>query len=315
MSSPPTERESSTALITTFVTMHTFAWTCCLIIITTVVFSPEIHRQSTWINLTISWIIACFVYAFLLTTGELYKANPNPGICLFQAVLVDAVSSLVAGMMLALSLQLWFNLRSNPFKSTGTPQRRDTLLIVVPYVVPFIEFFATIGYAVQHPQEVALTKSGMFCGLTNPIFGRISFIYSAILMVPTASAQAVLWHYSYWNWYKLSKNNRNALATMVRLGLFTVFGIVGVLVSLLDLTNQVDLSVVNILESLPPVSFVLIFGLQQDLFRAWIFWLTCSSVPKPASGMWSRIRSIGTESYSTENEQRRPPSSSESTII
>ncbi|KAJ3915423.1 hypothetical protein F5877DRAFT_81859 [Lentinula edodes] len=301
MSNSPAERESFTAFITAFVAMHTFAWICCFIIIITVVFSPNINRQSTWINLNISWIIACFVFAFLLTTGQLYKTSPHPSVCLFQAAAVDAVSSLVAGTMLALSLQLWLNLRLNSGNLTGmSPQQRDTLLIVMPYVVPLIEFLASLGYAGQHPQQVALTDSGMFCGFTNPIPGRIASIYSAILMIPTASAQVALWHYSYRNWYKISKNSRNDLVTMIRLGLFTVFGIVSVIVSILNLTMQVNSSVVNILESLPPVSFVFIFGLQQDLFRAWMFWRTYPTVLKSTSTVWSGIRLIKTP---TENEQ------------
>ncbi|KAJ3932558.1 MAG: hypothetical protein NXY57DRAFT_1002410 [Lentinula lateritia] len=264
--------------------MHTFAWICCLIIIITVVFSPNINRQSTWINLNISWIIACFVFAFLLTTGQLYKTSPHPSVCLFQAAAVNAVSSLVAGTMLALSLQLWLNFRFNSGNLT----------------VPLIQFLASLGYAGQHPQQVALTDSGMFCGFTDPIPGRIASIYSAVLMIPTASAQVLLWRYTYRNWYKISKNSRNDLITMIRLGLFTVFGIVGVIVSILNLTMQVNSSVVNILESLPPVCFVFIFGLQEDLFRAWMFWRTYPSVLKSTSTVWSGIRLI---KMPTENEQ------------
>ncbi|KAJ4476358.1 hypothetical protein C8J55DRAFT_606820 [Lentinula edodes] len=301
MPNSPAGRESFTALITTFVAMHTFAWICCLIIIITVVSSPNINRQSTWINLNISWIIACFVFAFLLTTGQLHKTSPHPSVCLFQAAAVNAVSSLVAGTMLALSLQLWLNFRFNSGNLTGmSSQQRDTLLIAMPYVVPLIEFLASLGYAGQHPQQVALTDSGMFCGFTDPIPGRIASIYSAVLMIPTASAQVLLWRYTYRNWYKISKNSRNDLITMIRLGLFTVFGIVGVIVSILNLTMQVNSSVVNILESLPPVCFVFIFGLQEDLFRAWMFWRTYPSMLKSTSTVWSGIRLI---KMPTENEQ------------
>ncbi|KAJ3784969.1 hypothetical protein GGU10DRAFT_434867 [Lentinula aff. detonsa] len=307
----PAGRESSTALISAFVTIHTFSWTSCLIIVVTVVLSPNIRRQSTWINLNISWIIACFIYAFLLTTEQLYKTNPQPGVCLFQAAAVDAVSSLVAGAMLALALQLWYNLRSNSVRPILAARQRDLLLIAMPYVVPLIEFFATLGYAVQHPQQVTLTESGMFCGLTTPIPGKISSLYSAILMIPTVSAQALLWVYSYQNWYKVSGNSGNALATMIRLGLFTLFGIVGVMVSIFNLTNQVNPSVVNILESLPPLSFVFIFGLQQDLLHTWMFWRQ-PTISQPTTGAWSRIQIVNMQKLS-EVEQSRPSSATKPT--
>ncbi|KAJ3763540.1 hypothetical protein EV360DRAFT_66231 [Lentinula raphanica] len=252
-----TGRKSSTALITTFITIHTFAWTTCLIMIITVFLSPAIHRQSTWVNLNISWIMACFVYAFLLPTGQLYNPDPQFGVCLFQAAAVYAVQSLVAGTMLALSLQVWWNIqRSKAGSPTMSTRHRDAILIIFPYIVPAIELIVIASYAGRNSQKVILTESGMFCGLTTPI--------------------------PYRNWYQVSGSVGNALATMVRLAMFTLVGIVGVIfdrpwlnrVNILDLINPFDPSIVNILESLPPLAFVFIFGLQQDILRAWTgrFW-------------------------------------------
>ncbi|KAJ3976627.1 hypothetical protein EV361DRAFT_258694 [Lentinula raphanica] len=275
MSGDSTGRKSSTALITTFITIHTFAWTTCLIMIITVFLSPAIHRQSTWVNLNISWIIACFVYAFLLPTGQLYNPDPQFGVCLFQAAAVYAVQSLVAGTMLALSLQVWWNIqRSKAGSPTMSTRQRDAILIIFPYIVPAIELIVIASYAGRNSQKVILTESGMFCGLTTPIPGRISAFYSATLMILTTCAQGLLWQYSYRNWYQVSGSVGNALATMVRLAMFTLVGIVGVIVNILDLINPFDPSIVNILESLPPLAFVFIFGLQQDILRAWTgrFW-------------------------------------------
>ncbi|KAE9399396.1 hypothetical protein BT96DRAFT_994015 [Gymnopus androsaceus JB14] len=268
-------RESSVSLITAFVTMHTFAWICCSIIIITVILCPgKIHRQSTWINLNFSWIVACFIFAFLLTTGQLFKADPDPSICTFQAAAVNTVPSLIAGTMLAFTLQLWFNIHLNPNRTATimSPRNRDKLLIIVPYVVPFIEFFASLGYALQNPHQVSLTDSGMFCGITNPIPGQFSAIYSALLMIPTLFVQGILSLYIYRNWYRFTANNRNTLGIIVRLAMFTFFGVIGIVVSLINLASPANSSEANILESLPPISFVFIFGFQEDIFRVWMFW-------------------------------------------
>jgi hypothetical protein len=116
--------------IAAFVTIHTFAWTCSSIIILTVVLSPNIQRLPTWINLNLSWIMACFVFAFLLTTGQLYEANPSPNICSFQAAAVNAIPSLIAGTTLALALQLWFNIHLLPAKRICVISSRNRDLIV-----------------------------------------------------------------------------------------------------------------------------------------------------------------------------------------
>ncbi|KIK65058.1 hypothetical protein GYMLUDRAFT_39463 [Collybiopsis luxurians FD-317 M1] len=298
--SPGAQREQSSSLITAFVTMHTFVWISSIVIILTVILSPNIHRQSTWINLNLSWIITCFVFAFLLTSGQLFNANPDSNVCLFQAAGVNAVTSLTAGTMLALALQLWFNINPNSARrESRLARRRDILLITVPYIVPLIEFLASVGYAVQNRQEVVLTDSGMFCGMTNPTLRKISAIYSAVLMIPTVVFLVLLSVYVYRNRLQLS-----GTTIIIRFGLFILFGVVGTIASVIDLTDQADSSVANILESLPPVSFVLIFGLQEDLLRVWMFWRA-----PPKKSWHTRLRSPP-QSYSSEIElgQTRPMS-------
>jgi hypothetical protein len=271
---------TSASFIITFVTMHTFVWISCSIMILTVVFYSNKHPQPKWINLNFSWILACFVFAFLLTTGQLFEANPDPSICLFQAAGVNAVTTLTAGTTLAFALQLWFNVvldsYSNPTRRQVISVRnRDVLLIVIPFIVPLLEFFVTLGYALRNPHRVVLTDSGMFCGLTNPILGKISVIYSTILMIPTLVVQGLLSLYAYRSWSRGSGAGTVQAVTIVRLGVFIIFVVVGIIVSVIKLISPSGSVVANILESLSPVSFALIFGLQRDFLRVWMFW------PKP----------------------------------
>ncbi|KAF5392124.1 hypothetical protein D9757_003199 [Collybiopsis confluens] len=112
---------ASRSLIITFVTMHTFVWISCIVIMLTVIFnSKSIHRQSTWVNLNLSWIIACFVFAFLLTTGQLITPNPNPDVCLFQAAGVNAVTSLWVTCSLASSRVARDKIEAIMYRTAGT---------------------------------------------------------------------------------------------------------------------------------------------------------------------------------------------------
>jgi hypothetical protein len=267
---------ASAWLIITFVTMHTFVWTSGSIMILTVIFSSKVQRHPTWINLNFSGILTCFVFAFLLTTGQLYETNPEPKICMFQASGVNAVIPLFTGTMLALVLQLWFNA---VFDSNSTPRRqlvsvrdRDVILIVIPYIVPLIEFFATLGYALRNPHSVVLTDSGMFCGSTNPILGKISVIYSTIIMVPTLIIQGFLLFYIYRTRGRNSHSGPVQVATVIRFGVFLIFVVVSVILSVKSLIRPGSTVVANMVELLAPVSFVFIFGLQGDFLRAWMFW-------------------------------------------
>lgn len=269
----------SKSLVILFVSLHTFVWIASTLIILTVVLSRNVHRQITWLNLNLSWIFACFSFALLLTAGQLFKPQPNASICLAQAAASTSVPSLTSGTTLAFALHLWFNIRSSSYLDRVELKRvtlRNIALVVVPYIVPLIEFVAAFAYGAQHPEQVVLDGTGMLCGLSTTVFAKISAISVSVIMFITVIFEGWIIYMIYGNWRAHSISNlqgKAGVTTVIRLLAFTLFGIVGIGASLTYLTSKgADSATANLLQSLPPVSFVFIFGLQWDIIHAWMFW-------------------------------------------
>ncbi|KAF5332927.1 hypothetical protein D9758_015957 [Tetrapyrgos nigripes] len=282
---------SSRSLVILFVSLHTFVWIASTFIILTVVLSRNVQRQSTWFNLNLSWIFACFSFALLLTAGQLFKPQPNGSICLAQAAASTSVPSLTSGATLAFALHLWFNMRSSSHLDRLELRRatlRNIALLVVPYIIPLVEFVAAFAYGIQHPNQVVLDSTGMLCGLTTDVFAKLSAISVSVIMFMTLIFESWIIYMIYLSWRSKSINSpirgTAGLATVIRLIAFTVFTIVGIGASLTFLTTKgADAASANLLQSIPPASFVFIFGFQWDIIRVWMFWRKDTQMSSDAS--------------------------------
>ncbi|KAK7446970.1 hypothetical protein VKT23_014183 [Stygiomarasmius scandens] len=267
-------KTASRSVVLLFVALHTFVWTALTIITLTAILSRHVQRQVTWLNLNLSWIFACFAFSLLLITGQLFKPQPDTSICLIQAAATTSLPSLTSGTTLAFALHLWFNIRSSSYQDRLELRRatlRNVALVIVPYIIPLIEFLAAFVYGTQHPGQVGLDGTGMLCGLTNTIFAKVSATSVSVIMFITVVFEA----WTMWMVYHrhLSRNSISSMAALFRLLIFTLFGIVGLVAGLTYLTSHgTNAAAANLLQALPPVSFVFIFGLQMDIFRAWMFW-------------------------------------------
>ncbi|KAK7435509.1 hypothetical protein VKT23_019631 [Stygiomarasmius scandens] len=271
---PSGPESASRALVIPFVVLHTFVWVALTIVILTVVLSRHVKRQIVWLSLNLSWIVTCFSFSLLFNTGQLFKSVPDKSICLVQAVATTTFPSLTSGTTLAFALNLWFNIRSCSYRAEpGTAMFRIVALVVIPWIIPLAAFLAVFMYGAQHPEQVHLDGIGMLCGLTNTVLAKLSAISVSMIMFITAIFEA----WTMWMIYRrqlMLKTGISSIATnLLRLSVFTLFGIVGMVAGLTYLSGHgTDEAVANLLQALPPVSFVFIFGLQRDIFQAWMFW-------------------------------------------
>ncbi|THU93401.1 hypothetical protein K435DRAFT_861557 [Dendrothele bispora CBS 962.96] len=280
-------KTASKSLVLLFVALHTFVWTALTIITATVVLSRNVRRQVTWLNLNLSWIFACFAFSLLLITGQLSKPVPDASICLVQAAATISLPSLTSGATLAFALHLWFNIRSSQYQDKAEFKRttlRNIALVVIPYIVPLVEFLAAFIYGAKHPEQVVLDGTGMLCGFTTTIFAKLAEISVCVLMFITVVFEALsisVIYRRHSNW-----KGRNYVAMLVRLLAFTLFGMLGIGASLTYLTSHgKNAATANLLQAIPPVSFVFIFGLQWDIIKAWMFWKTDDTKTSSAESM------------------------------
>ncbi|KAK0447894.1 uncharacterized protein EV420DRAFT_864109 [Desarmillaria tabescens] len=262
-------REPSNALITIFIVMHTFGWTGSSLILLTVLCSTKVSRCLTWFNLNFSWIVACLSFSLLFITGQLGKSSPDAGVCLMQASAVSAAPTLTAGATLAFVIFLFFELRSRGIEGATF----SILLISLPYLFPTIIFSLALVHGIRHPRSVILSESKMFCTIDYRILDKAATIFTCTIMLPTLTLNIVIGFLVQQYWRILPRDKRNGvLSSCVRLAIFTVFSLVGVVINVMFLTGLdwgAWSGLPNLLISLASVSYVAVFGSQRDLLEVW----------------------------------------------
>ncbi|KAJ8075084.1 hypothetical protein PM082_019411 [Marasmius tenuissimus] len=309
----------SAALIPLFITIHTFVWIGSGIITLTAALSPTIRRHPTWFNLKLSWILACFSFSLLSTTGQLYKPEPVFWICVVQAAAVYSVPFLTAGSSLALAIYLYLVVRGRENESGGGGGRwKDhvVLLVYVPYILPSIAFFSVLSMGLVDPTNIGLSNNWMVCSIHRyEALGHASNICILAILIPTIIIECITLTSVYRH-----KRGRTVLlptGTLIRLSVFTVFGVFGTVISFCftRLTSPYQTALGNVLASvresksrsldislffflcvcshrwLAPLSFIFLFGLQKDIVEAWTFWRRKTSASGPSLvGMDSETR-------------------------
>ncbi|KAK0431886.1 hypothetical protein EV421DRAFT_131302 [Armillaria borealis] len=264
--------EPPNALVTIFIIMHTFGWIGSSLILLTVLCSSKVSRSLTWFNLNFSWIVACLSFSFLFITGQLRKSDPDAGVCLVQALAVSAAPTLTTGTTLAFVIYLLFELRS------GSGRRIEgvtcsILLMCLPYLFPTIIFVFALVYGIRHPQSVILADSKMFCTIDYHILNMATTIFTFTIMLPTLILTVMIGFLVQQYWRASPRDRRRGvLSSCIRLAIFTMFSLVGVVINVIRLTGLdwgAWSGLPNLLVSLAPVSYVAVFSTQRDLLEVW----------------------------------------------
>ncbi|KAF8905599.1 hypothetical protein CPB85DRAFT_1437258 [Mucidula mucida] len=209
------------------------------------------------------------IYTVMLTSGQLFKDTPNSSICLIQSSTMLAVPSLTAGTTLSFVTYLWIEIKYRAQdRKAATSLQWDTALALMPFIAPFV--FLVIGFTngYQYPSSVILAPSKMACVNTNmTTVSQVTIAYCTVLMVPTVVLSVLVSLEVYKHW-------KETVAKMIRLAVFMFFSLIAVVINVV-VASGANFGTVyglpNILVSLTPVSYVLVFATQRDIISAWMF--------------------------------------------
>ncbi|KAF9264503.1 hypothetical protein L218DRAFT_998471 [Marasmius fiardii PR-910] len=263
----------SGALIAVFIAIHTFVWVGSCILLLTVALSSNIRRHAIWVNMKLSWTFSCFAFALLFTTGQLYKSEPVFAICLIQAAAVASVPILC---YLRNDIgSSYISTGSGPDAGGKISRARATALVCVPYILPTGVFILLLVLGLQERPHVTLAKDWMLPAyISHPNYrGQASNIAVVIILLPTVIIEGLTITSVYRMRHVLGPGP-TSLSTLIRLSVFTLFGIFGLIISFVSnyFKTTIQTALGNVLQSLTPLSFILLFGLQRDILRTWAFW-------------------------------------------
>ncbi|KAF9071787.1 hypothetical protein BDP27DRAFT_1361468 [Rhodocollybia butyracea] len=186
--------------------------------------------------------------------------------------------------MLGLVAQIWFNVHAMLFKK---PVKAQKLLIKIVLFLPYIVFSAITAEALA-VNSVPLDSSDIVhtYAMHLPVWsyetrfsksyklrGRISAAVVAIILAPAVVIEMSLRRY--WAIFRspdTSPNKRNIMSMMIRIFVFSVFGVVALILSVFFVATIHHGAALNVVVSFLPVVAVLIFGTQTDLLGVWMPW-------------------------------------------
>jgi len=268
--------KGSPAFVAAFVALQAFGFLGSLAILLTVLLSKNVKRYPTWISFCVAWIISAFSYLLLFISGTQQPArhfDATNAACLVQASLVYSGPVLNACTSLALVFQLW------QFITNSAPRYKrvvNALLLIGPYVL-WVLMTVTLLIRGAMDKKVIAMEGGLYCGQPDGIPGDTSAGIVIFAMAVTLLFEFLLARILFINWRKLrhesTSGSQVSIGMISRVVVFNVFGLLGIGTGAAFLSNnQTGRDIANMLIALMPVAFVLVFGTQSDIMRAWMFW-------------------------------------------
>jgi len=253
-------------VVTAFAALQTIGLIGSLLVLCTVVLSSRVKRYSTWISFNVSWIFMTLTYLLLFISGE-QTGSDLGSICVLQSALVYSIPVLGGSTGLALCIQIWQTV-------SGYQKVSTAILIGAPYVSFLI---MTLGPLIKAGTDTSGVRmdSGLYCGLISGVPGDVSAALVIVMVVITVSYEIRIFKLLLDNRRRYPDSNESSISIpiVIRVAVFNLFGILTVASGAVFLTrNSIGEEVGNLVIASLPVAWVLVFGTQTDIVRAWMFW-------------------------------------------
>ncbi|KAF5350782.1 hypothetical protein D9758_010334 [Tetrapyrgos nigripes] len=262
------------------------------IILFTAIFSSRVKRCSTWYTFCASWIVSCLSYCLLFFFKETKtEAEAEPigsagsglrkGVCVTQAALVYSVPTLTACTTLSLLIHGWYNVH---FGLSRPPLESDThtmiILLTIPVIIWFLMFIGFLVTGLQNPSIVQ--SSGLYCSFMSIMPAKISSLFVIVVTFSTVPIQASLALSLLRNFD--SKNATSSISVqtitmVIRVLTFSFLILIGFAEGVIHLLTAYRSSAVDLIMASLPLSGVVIFGIQRDLFDTWGKWTGLALLP------------------------------------
>lgn len=262
-------------LVIAFAVLQVLGGIGMLSVLFTMLFSRQVHRQITWVNFCLSWIIYAFSYILLLLFNGEFGKEPNRALCATQAALIYGAPVVTAYT----SLSLWIQLFLNTYAALcDTEDNRKGIpvpvfwLVVCPWILYGIVIFAAFEQSLSHLETVQ--RGLVFCYIDTMIPGKISAALVILALVATIHVEvttAVIL-YRRWRVYRALKVSlAPSLEMLARIFLFTLFAIVAICTAALLVTLRVESAAAQTLLALMPLVAFLTVGVQKDIVGVWLW--------------------------------------------
>lgn len=256
-------------------------------LLATMIWSRNVRRDPTLVNMIISWIIFTVVLCMLYYAGDQSGPEPPFGVCLAQASLLAGAPVMSCAAGLALVLQVFLGLR-NLVQKVNTSGRmtpkddrryqidtrwRARAFVTIPYILLFIFTIASVIIGLRDRSLINRKRSWLFCSLDGPMVIAVSVV-SAVLSGITVLFEGwiALLFYRHGTQVASTKTesafNVRIILRVIAFSLYSGF----CWVSFIIFGTKWDVVPWMLTATVPLVAFV-IFASQKSVLRVWTFWI------------------------------------------
>ncbi|KAL0958291.1 hypothetical protein HGRIS_000438 [Hohenbuehelia grisea] len=245
--------------------------------------SPRVTRISTWFNLLLSGII--FDISYMLIIGAQRGSQPGFGICLFSAMMTYAAPALTAYAYAAFCLELFFLARyaQSPTPAVNMNPGLKACLLGIPYFIHLGIAMEVLVIGLTDRSRVHRDEdTSLYCHLEwhNPakVTAGLSLVAIIIALFALGFTIRALYRNPRDPAMKLFRETTKAHRMVIRIAIFSVLPVIGLLFSVLKFRPRTPASgVFVIIFSLFPLWSAIVLGSQADIFRALMFWKSGAS--------------------------------------
>ncbi|KAJ7916952.1 hypothetical protein B0H13DRAFT_347208 [Mycena leptocephala] len=247
----------------------------------TALLSSRVKRVSTWYCYMMAWMAFCITPFPVI--GHQTHADPPPSFapCVVNSALMYASRPFAAFGTLSLILQLYLNVSAR-LRHREVRQGSVFVLLVIPPILYFITFFATLLLGIVKPTQVKLESGGFYChvGVAHSLPAVIIACFVLFAAVACVVIEAMIMFLLSQNWrafrgLQIHDEHTVSLSIIIRVSVFAFLPLIGLGLSFTTYVPHLVQKIFppyNLLLASLPTTAAVLFGSQTDIVHVWMFW-------------------------------------------
>ncbi|TFK64644.1 hypothetical protein BDN72DRAFT_861240 [Pluteus cervinus] len=243
------------------------------ILVATFLFSKRAKRHPTLVNVCITWIFSGVFSLLLFYAGQQRGPEPDMMLCIAQTSLLYGIPPMWSVAIFMMAYYMNASIEACP-KEPKLGRAKLIVMLSAPYIAQSVFSLTTLVVSLNHPNRVNRSRRVLYCAL------RSDTVFVAMAMFTFIVCLGILTVKVYKNVQGARKAGHNApfnrplIIRVVIFGIFVLLGILANLVSVIDSRSFVQ----DIYAACGGTFVLFIFGAQEDVIRAWCFWLPAPRV-------------------------------------
>ncbi|KAJ8523340.1 hypothetical protein ONZ45_g169 [Pleurotus djamor] len=249
-------------------------------LVLTFLLSSDVVRHPTLINFCLTWIIYSVVYCLGLYKGIQFNDNILSMTCRVQAILIKGAPPMasVAGLLVVIQVftAIYFPSPPSPLRPRWPATAWLIFSLFLPYII-FGIFALPTAVMIQELPDSLTPANGLYCTTKMEPFRRFSVpVFCTLIVVLIIVLEIAIGIRYYMARSRILRifplaNRQTSPSMCARVGIFNLYSVATLSAGIFFISNSQSPWPFMVQAALP-LTAVVVFGTQRDLFYTWCFW-------------------------------------------